>query len=118
MDYFGFKKIFISILILETIVASTVYFIAQYRAVYFVWVCLNFSIQGGIASCMPGILGKNFGPHVGGTLISAVTLIFGSSGLICFFMQSTFIEKIGYLPMFMMLTGCTILGFIVMLSYP
>lgn len=92
-DKIGFKKIYYVVLILQIILASTIYFIAQLdKAFYVIWVGLSQFALGAHFTLFPYVTARVFGIQSGGILYSILFNGFTIGSLLGFFIQ-TFLHE-------------------------
>lgn len=64
-DWYGVKPIFLTMMVLNFLMAVSVYDMLKYPVIYFLLVQLNFFLIGGIFSLFPTPILKSFGPKYG-----------------------------------------------------
>ncbi len=83
LDYFKFKIVIVILFALQATLAATVFFIADYRYLYLIWICLSFGCQGGVMSICASACSKIYGAAMGGKMTAITIYCFGTSGILC-----------------------------------
>ena len=69
-DYVGFKRVYFLIMLLQIIVASTIYLVRDNGTLYVIYIGLSFLCEGGHFSCFPAVSAKIFGLKNGATIFT------------------------------------------------
>ncbi|CAI2367819.1 unnamed protein product [Moneuplotes crassus] len=103
-DFFGFKRVFTCLLVLEITIAFTFVAVHKVKFLYLIWVLISFSTLGGHFSMIPTLCAKIFGPNTGGKIFGFIFTGFGSATLIGWFLtKAVSHDKISYDSLFYIL---------------
>ena len=61
LDKYSYKLVYGTLLIMQVILASTMYFAANSKGMYATWVCLCIWCEAGHFTLIPNVLKKNYG---------------------------------------------------------
>mmetsp|Transcript_15802 Transcript_15802/g.28903 ORF Transcript_15802/g.28903 Transcript_15802/m.28903 type:complete len:442 (-) Transcript_15802:1469-2794(-) len=117
MERTSFKFAFMILLGVQAALSATIYFIAPVPALYFIWVALSLSCEGGNFSLFPALLAKLHGKLMGGKVYSFFFLNFGVSSLLVLFVTLFITPHTGYLPVFLVCSAFTVGSFILVLRF-
>ena len=111
-DKIGFKKVYFIVCLIQALVSSTIFFIADAnKYLYVVWVCLSYLCLGAQFSIFPTACAYIFGMKSGGQIYSFMFTAFGLSSLSGFFVAKFALKSIGYETFFFLaafLTLCSL----------
>ena len=82
LDFFGFKIVFMSLLVMEISVAFTFVLIHEIRELYLIWVLISFSTLGGHFSIFPTLCARIYGPSMGGKVFTFIFTGFALATLV------------------------------------
>lgn len=63
-DKIGFKKVYLTIAVINLICTATLGYIGGSYGGYFIILCVTMACEGGLLSCFPAVSGKVFGHKV------------------------------------------------------
>jgi MFS family permease len=110
MDKFGFRKVYWLLLSCQLGLICSLNAICEYKAVYFVWICLILACEGGHFSLFPTVTLKQFGIKLGGFVYPYVYFAFVISNFIQFFIVLGLLDVIEYKNVFWIYAGLTFLA--------
>lgn len=99
-DVYGIKPVFLIMMIVNFIVAVTVYDTLKYPLVYLAFVQVNFYLLGGIFSLFPTPISKSFGPKFGAQVYTLALLGGLCSSLIITVMMQFLAKPLGVRGLF------------------
>mmetsp|Transcript_15888 Transcript_15888/g.17630 ORF Transcript_15888/g.17630 Transcript_15888/m.17630 type:complete len:202 (+) Transcript_15888:510-1115(+) len=110
-DIFGFKIIYITLLVLEITVAFTFVTIHKIKALYFIWVLVAFATLGGHFSIFPTVCAKIYGTKMGGKIYTVLFIAFATGTLINWILsRQTSRGNIGYETLFYILASLAVIS--------
>ena len=95
MDLFSYKSVYGTLLVMQIVLSATVYWAANSKASFFIWVCLILLCESGHFTIMPTVCAGLFGaraPDVFSIAFSA----FGLSSLFGSLLVKVLLPAIGY----------------------
>ena len=108
-DYFGFKKVYISLVIVDVAIAFTFELIHTVRFLYLLWVWIAFAWLGGHFSLFPSVSAKIFGPRTGGKVYSLLFTSFASATIVNYFLSKQSSKgNIAYTTLFYIWAGMAV----------
>lgn len=114
-DYYGFKKVYTVVMILQLVASSTIYVARANHILYTIIVGLSFVCYGCHYSLFPATCAKIFGTKSGGKVCSYLFMIQAVSSLTGFAI-SNLSKTVNYQAVYMVALGLTA-GNIVMLTF-
>ncbi len=119
MDYFGFKRIYGALLLLQVCLSASIYFTSSdnLKIMYLFWVGLSLSCEGGHFSIFPTVSGQVFGLKVGPKAYAILFVSIGLSSLTTAFLNQYLRKEIGYFAFFMIGCGLTVVSLILLLFF-
>lgn len=117
MQKYGFKSVYLFLLLAQILTSSTLPLIATTKALYFLYITLGFVNQGGHFVLFPAVCAHMYGRAKGAILFSILYSEFGLSALAAVLLQKYAVAEIGYLAMFYVLTLAGVVSFILSLTF-
>jgi nitrate/nitrite transporter NarK len=71
-DKYGFKKVYVVLLILQLALSLTIFQVKENEYLYVIWISLSFLCEGGHFSMFPPVVCKIFGIENGGLIAAFV----------------------------------------------
>lgn len=115
-DKFGFKKTYLTILIIQIINAATLRFASDVNIIYLIWVCLAMLCEGGNFVIFPPLSLKIFGPNVGSKVYTCLLMVCALSNFTQYGTNIALRSVIGYDNEFYVFLAFTIISFILCLA--
>jgi len=115
-DKFNFKKIYLTILIIQMVNIVTLRFISSIEIAYLLWVCSALLCEGGHFVIFPPLSLKVFGPNVGSKIYSILILVCSLSNLTQFGLNLGLRPLIGFENEFYIYLGMTTVAFVLCIS--
>ena len=105
MDRFGFRKVFLCILLTQLVLGYTYYLTRASKALFLLATSLEMGLEGGIISTLLGLCGRIFGHQMGVKVYSGLyfSLIIGL--LLSVLLQSLLLAQVGFVCMFLVIAS-------------
>ena len=110
-DKFNFKKVYLTVLIIQLVNIATLRFISSIETAYLLWVCSALLCEGGNFVLFPPLSLKVFGPNVGSKIYSILILVCSFSNLTQFGLNLGLRPLIGFENEFYIYLGMTAVAF-------
>jgi hypothetical protein len=108
MQRFGFKPVYIAILVAQILTSATLPIFSTSKLLYFLYISLAFVNQGGHFVLFPAVCAQMYGRTKGTILFAILYTVFGLSAFSAFLLQKYGIADVGYDGMFYVLTAAAI----------
>ncbi|CAI2366979.1 unnamed protein product [Moneuplotes crassus] len=117
-DYFGFKKVYLCLVILQIINAFTLTQVACYSMLYLVWIAVAFACLGGHFALFAPLSAKVFGGSIGSTVYTFLFASFAVSSIVTFILtKQTGSGNISRDILFYILGGSSVVAFLLALLF-
>ena len=111
-DYFGFKKVYMWLLVLEIVIAFTFVLVHKVEALYLIWVCCSYAWLGGHFSIFPTLWAQIYGPINGGKVYSILFTGFATATMMNWLLSKQSGKSIGYDVLFYILASLAVIAFV------
>ncbi|CAI2369103.1 unnamed protein product [Moneuplotes crassus] len=81
-DIYGFKAVFLTLIIFQILIALTVDFIHKVKVLYFIWTLVTYFCLGGYFSIFPTVNAKLYGAVTGGKVHGTIFCAFSTSTIL------------------------------------
>ena len=115
-DKFSFKSLYITMLFVQMLDIVTMRYIAEYKGLYLLWVCIALLCEGGHFVLIPAYCLKIFGPEVGGKAYSVILMGIAFANLTQFGLNLGLREYIGFENEFYIYLGFSAISMAVCLT--
>lgn len=115
MEMYNFKIVYLILCGIQVVTMSTLYFVADVEALFFIWICAINCTEGGNFSLFPSILTKLYGKKRGAELYGVLFLCLAFSSITGFLLELYLLKYVGYLAMFLALAFLTGISFVLIL---
>ena len=112
-DKMEFKQVYMIILIIQIFDILTLRFIADYKVLYLIWVCLALLCEGGHFVIFPPLCLKVFGPEVGSKVYSIIILAIVGGNWTQYGVNLLMISHIGFENELFIYFGFTLIAFVI-----
>lgn len=115
-DFFGFKKVYLSLLVLEIVIAFTFVAVHKNKALYLIWTLISFSTLGGHFSIFAPLCAKIYGPTTGGKIFTFIFTGFATATLVNWVLtKQTSSKAIAYETLFYILASMAVVGMVLVI---
>ena len=111
-DWYGFKSVYICLLVLQCILASTIYAVRSNEVIYPIWVSLSFLCEGGHFSMFPAAAMRIFGLAYGGQIYSIMFFANAFSSIASFLIVFFGGDKVSPRTIFLLSAALTLVNMI------
>ena len=115
MEIYNFKKVYLILCALQTVLVATLYYVAEIEALFLIWICLINCTEGGNFSLFPSVLAKLYGKKMGAELYGVLFLSLAFSSVTGFVLQLYLLKFVGYQAMFWALAVITAVSFVLII---
>jgi len=115
-DKFDFKKIYLTMLVIQILEIATLRFVSTYEIPYLLWVCTSLLCEGGHFVIFPPLSLKVFGPNVGSKIYSLLLLACSATNLTQYMLNLVLRPLIGFDNEFYIFLGMTIVALVFCIS--
>jgi MFS transporter, OFA family, oxalate/formate antiporter len=110
MDRTSFKLSYMIMLSVQTVLIVTLYYIAEVKALYLIWISLIVCCEGGHFSLFPTIIARMYGKMMGSKIYGVFFYCFGLGAVLGFLITLVFTGIIGYQGLFWILGGLSVVS--------
>lgn len=112
MEVYNFKTVYLVLCGMQTVLVASLYYIADIKALFLIWICLINCTEGGNFSLFPSVLAKLYGKKMGAELYGVLFLSLAFSSVTGFILQLYLLKYVGYQAMFWALALITSISFV------
>jgi hypothetical protein len=102
MELTSFRTAYMTLLIVQTALSSTIYFTTATPMLYMTWVCSSLACEGGHFALFAAVMAKLHGKVMGGRVYGVFFFNFGLSAALVLFTELFLTSTVGYLPIFLL----------------
>ncbi|OMJ78952.1 hypothetical protein SteCoe_21124 [Stentor coeruleus] len=113
MDKSSFKIIISILLMFQLCFMGSLYFISQFKVIFLIWICGIYACEGGLATLFPSVIVKCFGKVTGTKIFGVYYYSVALSAISGFVIQLFIVEYFGYLTMFLVMAGLSLMSIFV-----
>ena len=116
-DIFGFKPLYMIILVTQITTGLTLSVVISYKTLYFIWIGSQYLCIGGYLSLTPTVWAYMYGHDTGGKVYSIIILTFTFANLTDYSLQRGVYPLIGYENIFYIVSGWSWISLILLLLF-
>ncbi|CAI2363853.1 unnamed protein product [Moneuplotes crassus] len=117
-DKFGFKYVYIGLLLVQSANAFTIQLIRGVPILYLIWVSTGFLCLAGLVTLFPPLLAKVFGPKTGSRVYSFLFSSLAVAAIGCFFLNMLSSKgKISQEVLFYIFGGLTVVALVIAIFF-
>lgn len=105
MDKFGFRRVFLCILLTQLLLGYTYYLTRASKALFLLATSLEMGLEGGIISTLLGLCGQMFGRQLGVKVYSVLFFSLMTGLLLSVLLQGLLLARIGFFFMFLVVAS-------------
>jgi hypothetical protein len=110
MDHSSFKSAYLALLGMQVGLISTLFYVAESKALYLAWISLIVCCEAGHFSLFPTIIARMYGKMMGSKLYGVFFYCFGLGAISQFLIMRLLTDKIGYEGLFWILGAFTVIS--------